>query len=95
MQPALPQAIVRFNLRETEDVVGDIECLRQIREVIEEFRPGCNRIMVTIITLDGQRTEIQWRAIAARELRMGIARALAHRASASHEGGRHGNRRRA
>jgi hypothetical protein len=70
---------VCFTLRETANTEGDMECLRRIRTIIREHEPGGNRVVMTVFTLDGRRVYAEWRALATRELRRGIARVLAER----------------
>ena len=76
---------VRFTIRETDDVVGDVRLLSRVREVIPAHQPGGNHSFLTIRTLDGRRVTVEWRALALRSLRLGIARVLAqaHRGRAS------------
>ena len=71
--------VVRFTVVETEDVIGDIAFLARIRGVLFEH-PGENAIRMRIVTLDGRRPVVEWRALASSELRMSLARLLATRA---------------
>ena len=71
-------ARLRFTVQETADVVGDIAFLRRIRAVLEEW-PGDNIVQMRIVTFDGRRPVVSWRAYACRELRFAIARLLAQR----------------
>jgi hypothetical protein len=68
---------LHFTVRETDDIVGDVGLLRRIHHLIAEQQPGINRIVLTIRTLGGRRVRVEWRALAGRELRLGIARLLA------------------
>ena len=72
--------VVRFTVRETEDVVGDLAFLARIRAVLSEY-PGQNLIKMRIVTLDGRRPIVGWRALASDDLRIGLARVLAARAA--------------
>jgi len=81
--PSVP--VTRFTLRETEDVEDDAEWLRRIRRVIQEHQPGGNRIILNIVTLDGRRVGVEWRAVASRTLRQGIASLLRRKAQAARD----------
>ncbi len=71
---------IRFNLTETDDVVRDIQVVDRVRRVIQEHQPGGNHVYLTIKTLDRRRVTVEWRALATRNLRYGIARVLARAA---------------
>jgi len=75
---------VRFTLRETEDIVHDIQLMNRVRRVIQEHQPGGNHIYLTIRTLDGRRVTVEWRALASRSLRLGIGSVLARAANRPH-----------
>jgi hypothetical protein len=68
---------VRFTIRETGDTARDFDLLGRVRKLIQEFQPGGNHIYLNIVTLDGRRVVVEWRALATRQLRMGIAHILA------------------
>jgi hypothetical protein len=68
---------VRFTIRETGDTERDFDLLGRVRELIQEFQPGGNHIYLNIVTLDGRRVVVEWRALATRQLRMAIADVLA------------------
>jgi hypothetical protein len=68
--------LIRFTVRETGNTRRDFDLVSRIRQVIEEFQPGGNRIYLRIVTLDGRRVTVEWRALADRELRIGIAHVL-------------------
>lgn len=72
---------VRFTIRETGDTRRDFDLLARVRHVIQEFQPGGNHIYLRIITLDGRRVVVEWRALADRELRLALAAVLARAAS--------------
>ena len=71
---------VRCTIHETEDVSRDIALLHQVRQAIEEFQPGSNRVLLRIVTLDGRRPVVLWRAYADPALRRRLARLLAEHA---------------
>ncbi len=81
---------VRFTMRETDDVAGDVALLRRIHAVIAEHQPGENLVILTVKTLDGRRRSLGWRAVATPELRRGIARVLAARHTGGVEAVDHG-----
>ncbi|MEX2227479.1 MAG: hypothetical protein WEB52_13635 [Dehalococcoidia bacterium] len=68
---------IRFTIRETGDTERDFDLIGRVRQVIEEFQPGGNHIYLTIVTLDQRRVVVEWRAVADRELRLGIGHVLA------------------
>ena len=68
--------MVRFTVSETADVVGDVAFLHRVRHPLDEF-PGQNRILMRIVTLDGQRPVVEWRAYASRALRLALGYLLA------------------
>ena len=68
---------VRLTIRETADTARDVDLLHRVRLEIAGYQPGGNHIYLTIITQDGYRVVAEWRALAERGLRLGIARALA------------------
>ena len=67
---------IKFTIRETGEP-RDFELLGWARKIIEEFQPGGNHVYLTIVTLDGRRVVVEWRAVADRGLRLGLARLLA------------------
>ena len=67
---------VRFTVRETGDTERDFTLLHRLRHTIEEHQPGGNRILLRVVTTDRRKVLLEWRAVASRELRMGIARVL-------------------
>ena len=69
---------VRFTIRETGDVERDFDLLHRLRWLIHEHQPGGNRVLLTIITPDRRKVVVEWRAVAARSLRLGIATVLAN-----------------
>ena len=89
--PGVP--VIRFTLRETEDVEGDVAFLRRIVDTLREY-PGGNRIICTIRGLPtcphedhpllecGQRCKhvVEWRALATPQLRRRLADLLRQRA---------------
>lgn len=72
---------IRFTIRETGNTRRDFDLLGRLRQVIEEFQPGGNHIYLKIVTLDGRRVTVEWRALAERELRMALGQILARAAS--------------
>jgi hypothetical protein len=68
---------IRFTIRETANTRRDFDLVGQARQVIQEFQPGGNHIYLKIITLDGRRIVVEWRALAARDLRLALAHTLA------------------
>jgi hypothetical protein len=73
---------IRFTIRETGDTRRDFDLLGRARQAIQEFQPGGNHIHLKVITLDGRRVVVQWRALADRGLRAALAKILARAASA-------------
>jgi hypothetical protein len=69
--------VVRFTIRETGDTERDFDLLGRVRKIIQEFQPGGNHIYLNIVTLDGRRVVVEWRAVATRQLRRTIADVLA------------------
>ena len=69
---------VHFTIRETEDVAGDVAFLTRVRAVLAEH-PGQNLINMRIVTLDGRRPVVQWRALACEPLRHSLAGLLRQR----------------
>jgi len=67
---------VRFTVRETGDTERDFTLLHRLRHTIEEHQPGGNRVLLRVVTTDRRKVVLEWRAVASRELRMGIARVL-------------------
>ena len=67
---------VRFTVTETGDIERDFTLLHRLRHMIEEHQPGGNRILLRVVTTDRRIVVLEWRAVASRELRMGIARVL-------------------
>jgi hypothetical protein len=72
--------LVRFTIRETGNTKRDFDLLGRVRKVIQEFQPGGNHVYLKIVTTDGRRVVVEWRAVAARDLRMAIAQVLARAA---------------
>lgn len=72
---------IRFTIRETGDTRRDFDLLGRARQVIQEFQPGGNHVYLNIVTLDGRRVVVEWRALADRALRLEIARILATNAT--------------
>jgi hypothetical protein len=79
---------MKMTIRETGDAKRDFDLVGRLRRAIEEFQPGGNHIYLTIVTLDGRRVLLEWRALADRELRFAVAQILAH-ASAHYWDDRH------
>jgi hypothetical protein len=73
---------IRFTIRETSDTCRDFDLLGRVRQVIQEFQPGGNHVYLNIITLDKRRVVVEWRALAARELRVALAHILARASEA-------------
>jgi hypothetical protein len=73
---------VRFTIRETGNTTRDFDLVGRARQAIQEFQPGGNHIYLRIITRDGRRVVVEWRALAARELRLALAQILARAATA-------------
>ena len=59
---------VRITVRESEDVEQDTVFMQRLAAVISEY-PGTNRVVCTVVTLDGRRFPVEWRAVACRQLR--------------------------
>ena len=84
-QPASPSALVesamfaappvRATINETEDKDADIALLSDLVKVIKEY-PGGNRVHLTIHELGGDKAVMEWSALASRDMRWGLARAL-------------------
>jgi tubulysin polyketide synthase-like protein len=78
---------IRLTLRETEDMLSDFKVLDAIRDAIGEYQPGGNHIFMKVVTLEGRRVTLEWRALVEPELRRRLADILAahatHRRSAS------------
>lgn len=72
---------IRFTIRETGNTRRDFDLLGRARRAIQEFQPGGNHIYLKIVTLDGRRIVVEWRALADRELRLALAAVLARAAS--------------
>jgi hypothetical protein len=68
---------IKMTVRETGDVERDFGLVNRIRQVIQEFQPGGNHIYLAIVTLNGRRIVVEWRALADRELRLALGRVLA------------------
>jgi hypothetical protein len=68
---------IRMTIRETGDTTRDLDLVGRVRRAIQEFQPGGNHIYLKIITLDGRRIVVEWRALAARDLRLALAHTLA------------------
>ena len=75
---------IRFTIRESGDTQQDFDLVGRVRRAIEEFQPGGNHIFLTIVTLDGRRVVVEWRALAERGLRVAIGRLLADAALQKH-----------
>jgi hypothetical protein len=71
---------IKMTIRETGDTKRDFDLVGRVRFAIQEFQPGGNHIYLAIITLDKRRVVVEWRALAARELRMALAQVLARAA---------------
>ena len=86
--PALAEAAaalaptVHFTLRETEDESWDCLWLARLRRLVQEYQPGGNRVVLTVHTLGGCVERLEWRAVAHRNLRMGLGRVLARKGQA-------------
>ena len=74
--PTVP--VIRITAHETEDVEGDVEWLRRLRELLNEH-PGTNRVILTIRTLDGHKVLAEWKALSSPPLRRRIADLLRER----------------
>jgi hypothetical protein len=68
---------ITMTVRETGDVERDFDLVGRLRRAIQEFQPGGNHIYLKIVTLDGRRVLVEWRALADRELRLALAQILA------------------
>ncbi len=71
---------IRFTIHETGDTRRDFDLLGAARRLIREFQPGGNHVRLQIVTLDGRRVVVGWRALATRDLRLALARLLARTA---------------
>lgn len=71
---------VRLTIRETGDTERDFDLVHRVRLEIAGYEPGGNHIYLAIITFDKRRVVVEWRAVAARELRMALAHVLARAA---------------
>jgi hypothetical protein len=69
--------IIRLTIRETGDTKRDFDLLGRVRRVIQEFQPGGNHVYLNVMTLDRRRVVVEWRAVAARELRIALSQILA------------------
>jgi len=72
---------IKMTIRETGDTKRDFDLVGRVRRAIQEFQPGGNHIYLNIVTLDGRRVVVEWRALADRELRVALAQILARAAS--------------
>jgi len=72
---------IKMTVRETGETKRDFDLLGRVRQVIQEFQPGGNHVYLNIVTLDGRRVVVEWRALAERELRVALAQILARAAS--------------
>jgi hypothetical protein len=91
-QPPAPSALsdyaaslapaIRLTLHETADVPADVALLARVRAVLGEH-PGVNHVDLRIVTLDGRRPRVRWRAYASRELRLALGRLLRDHALAA------------
>ena len=68
---------IRLTIRESGQTKRDFDLLGRVRSVISEFQPGANHVYLTIITVDGRRVVVEWRALADLELRVALGRLLA------------------
>jgi TubC N-terminal docking domain len=72
---------IKMTIRETGDTKRDFDLVGQVRAIISEFQPGGNHIYLTIVTLEGRRVVVEWRALAGRDLRVALGRLLARTTS--------------
>jgi len=72
---------IKMTIRETGDTKRDFDLVGRLRHAIQEFQPGGNHVYLKIVTLDGRRVLVEWRALASRELRIALAQILARGAS--------------
>lgn len=68
---------IKMTIRETGDAKRDFDLVGRLRHAIREYQPGGNHVYLQIVTLDERRVVVEWRALAARELRIALARILA------------------
>ncbi len=68
---------IKMTIHETGDTKRDFDLLGRVRRAIQEFQPGGNDVYLKIVTLDGRRVLVEWRALADRELRIALAQILA------------------
>lgn len=68
---------IKMTIRETGDTERDFDLVGSVRRTIQEFQPGGNHIYLNIVALDRRRVVVEWRALAARELRLALAHILA------------------
>jgi tubulysin polyketide synthase-like protein len=71
---------IRLTLRETADMLGDFKVLDAIRAAIQEYQPGGNHIFLKVVTLEGRRVTLEWRALVEPGLRRVLAGILANHA---------------
>lgn len=69
---------IKMTIRETGDTKRDFDLVGRVRGEIQKFQPGGNHIYLRIVTLDGRRVVVEWRALAGRELRIALAHVLAN-----------------
>jgi len=73
---------IKMTIRETGNTTRDFDLVGRLRRAVQEFQPGANHIYLKIVTLDGRRVVVEWRALAARDLRLALAQILARAATA-------------
>jgi hypothetical protein len=69
--------MIRMTYRETHDLARDFTVLDSLRDAIAPYEAGGNRVRLTLLTLDGRKFLLEWRALVERGLRMDLARILA------------------
>jgi hypothetical protein len=69
--------VIRMTYRETRDLAHDFTVLDTLRDVIAQYEPGGNRVRLRLVTADGRRFLLEWRALADGDLRLDLARVLA------------------
>lgn len=67
---------IRLTLRETTNEASDLGLLRSVVDLVHAY-PGNDILLLTVVTLDGERHRFMWRVGACRELRFLLASLLA------------------
>jgi hypothetical protein len=69
--------MIRITYRETHDLARDFTVLDALRDAITPYEPGGNRVRLRLLTVDGRKFLLEWRALVEQGLRRDLARILA------------------